>query len=146
MINLRHKPSSSSLNRIQKALGDAGEYLDVTVIWPENFKGFEKSVVIEQTKDVDLLLPNIESLALHDSMKPDFEGARQLIEKAMENLSKREVQIVREKYFDGKTFRDIGLQQNVSRCAVDEVCRRAFRKLRNSHKIKLLREARECIV
>lgn len=142
-INLRRKPSSSNLDRIQKVLGDAGEYLDVTAIWPDNFKGFQKSVVIEQTNDVELLLPGMEPIALHDSMKPDFESARQLIEKALGNLSEKEAEVVKERYFDGKLFQEIG--GTINRTAPSEICKRALRKLRRSSPMKLLREAKDCI-
>lgn len=145
-LNLRNKPSLSNINRIQKAFAHAGEYLDVLTIWPEDFKGFNKSVTVEQTKEVDLALLGASIPALHDTMKPNLDDARRLIEKSLATLPEREAKIIRQKHFDGKDLSEIAKEEKVCRGMISIVYNRALRRLRCTTQNKTLREAMDCAV
>ena len=145
-LNLRSKPSPSNIDRIQKALADAGQYLDVLAIWPEDFKGFNKSVTVEQTKEVDLALLGASIPALHDTMKPNLDDARRLIEKSLAILPEREAKIVRSRHFDRKDLSEIAKEQKVTRCTISTIYNRALRRLRCPRQEKTLREAMDCVV
>jgi RNA polymerase sigma factor (sigma-70 family) len=145
-LNLRNKPSPSNIDRIQKALANAGEYLDVLSIWPEDFKGFNKSVTVEQTKEVDLALLGTSIPALHDTMKPNLDDARRLIEKSLATLPEREANIIRQKHFEGKDLNEIAKEQKLCRGSISMVYNRALRRLRHPTKKKILLEALDCAV
>lgn len=51
---LIRKPNPEFMMRIQKAFGDAGQYVSVEELWPEDFKGFRKPVKFEQTRDLEM--------------------------------------------------------------------------------------------
>ena len=145
-LNLRNKPSPSNIDRIQRAFAKAGEYLDVLAIWPEDFKGFNKSVTVEQTKEVDLALLGASIPALHDTMKPNLDDARRLIEKSLATLPKRDADIIRQKYFEGKDLNEIAREEKLCRQSISTVHIRALRRLRHPTQKKLLREAMDCAV
>jgi RNA polymerase sigma factor (sigma-70 family) len=146
VLNLRNKPSPFNIDRIQKAFAKAGEYLDVLSIWPEDFKGLDKSVTVEQTKEVDLALLGANTLVLHDTMKPNLDDARRLIEKSLAKLTEREANIIRWKHFDGKDLNKIADDGKISRQSISTIYNRALRRLRCSTQEKILREAMDCVV
>ena len=81
-INLKKKPSKEVADRIQAAFAEAGEAVDVMAIWPESFRGASKSIVIEQTRDVDLIDCG-NSFSLHPSMLPDMDEANRILKMAI---------------------------------------------------------------
>jgi transcriptional regulator with XRE-family HTH domain len=42
IINLVRRPTAEQADAIQKAVGDAGEYIDVLSAWPESFEGLKR--------------------------------------------------------------------------------------------------------
>jgi transcriptional regulator with XRE-family HTH domain len=145
-LNLRNKPSPSNINRIQKAFANAGEYLDVLTIWPEDFKGFNKSVTVEQTKEVDLALLGASIPALHDTMKPNFDDARKIIDETLSELTPKQASYIRETFLDGKTCQEAGKEVGKTRSNYNMHRNDVLRKIRaNPRLIKKLQEAKECI-
>ena len=144
-INLRNKPLPSNLDRIQKALAKAGEFLDVMTIWPEDFKGFKKSVTVEQTKEVDVALLARNTPTLHDTMKPNLDDARRLIEQALSTIPEREARIISQKHFEGKSLPEIAKQDGISTQAIVTVYNRGLRRMRHPTRIRPLQEAKDCV-
>jgi transcriptional regulator with XRE-family HTH domain len=145
-LNLRYKPSPSNIDRIQKALAKAGEYLDVLSIWPEDFKGLDKSVTVEQTKEVDLALIGANTPVLHDTMKPNFDDARKLIDETLSELTPKQASYIRETFLNEKTCQEAGKEVGKTRSNYNMLRNTALRKLRASPRlIKKLQEAKECI-
>lgn len=145
-LNLRNKPSPSNITKIQKVFGKAGVFIDVLAIWPEDFKGFKKTPTIEQTKEVDLALLSRDVPALHDSMKPNLDDARLLLENAISSLPPREAMVLRRRYFDGENFSEIGKSENACRGRIGQIHESALRRLRKSAlRVKVLREAMDCV-
>jgi len=145
-LNLRNKPSPSNIDRIQKAFANAGEYLDVLSIWPEDFKGFDKSVTVEQTKEVDLALIGANTPVLHDTMKPNFDDARKLIDETLSELTPKQASYIRETYLNEKTCQEAGKEVGKTSSNYNMLRNNALRKLRHNPRIlKKLREAKECI-
>lgn len=145
VLNLRNKPLPSNIDRIQKALAEAGEFLDVLTIWPEDFKGFKKSVTVEQTKEVDVALLARDIPTLHDTMKPNLDDARRLIEKSLTTMPEREARIIRRRHFDGKSLDEIAKEDGVGRAMISIVYNRGLRQLRDPARIKILQEAKDCV-
>ena len=145
-LNLRNKPSPSNIDRIQKALADAGQYLDVLAIWPEDFKGLNKSVTVEQTKEVDHVLLGANTSVLHDTMKPNFDDARKIIDETLSELTPKQASYIRETFLDGKTCEEAGKEVGKTRSNYNMHRNNVLRKIRESPRlIKKLQEAKECI-
>ena len=152
IINLRRKPTPEQANKIQKAFAKAGDAIDVMAIWPESFRGFEKSLVIEQTRDIELLLPNVERIALHDAFSPNLSEARMHLEKAIDSrLTPVEAKVVREVYFEQKTMRDVAANRKLSDKRISQIAQKAIRKLRQRKSTEANRserhlfEAKSCL-
>jgi len=144
-LNLKNKPSPLQIDKIQKAFGEAGEFLDCSAIWPENFVGLKKSLVVEQTREVELLAGNMDTFALHDSDKPDFETSRQLIEESLNKLPPKYAIAIRKRFFDGELVSHTAKEKGVTRSREHQIIKDGLRKLRIGPLAKL-RVARECIL
>jgi len=144
-INLIHKPNAETAKKIQIALANHGEYLDVLAIWPENFKGLDGSLVFEQTQEIDFQSLNFHKSDLHDTCKPSLDNARQYINEVLESLTPRE-QIIIEQRFGllgqrSKTLEQVAVKCKVTRERIRQGENKALRKLRHPVRIKYLRNA-----
>jgi transcriptional regulator with XRE-family HTH domain len=52
-VSLKKRIGEASLVKVQRAFGEAGIYVDLDDLCPEEFKGFGKSITLTQTQDVD---------------------------------------------------------------------------------------------
>ena len=146
IINLRKKPSHSQLEIIQKAFADAGEYLDVAGIWPESFKGFAKSPIVEQTQNIDILLASPENHVLHDSIKPNLEEARRLIEEAVSELPGKQADAIRDTFLAEESIYAVAKKEGKATQVIASRRRSALQKLARIPKLrKKLEEAKECL-
>lgn len=120
--------------------------MDVLSIWPEDFKGLDKSVTVEQTKEVDIALIGANTPVLHDTMKPNFDDARKLIDETLSELTPKQASYIRETFLNGKTCQEAGKELGKSSHNYNMLRNRALRKLRQSPRIlRKLQEAKECI-
>jgi DNA-directed RNA polymerase specialized sigma24 family protein len=120
--------------------------LDVLSIWPEDFKGLNKSVTVEQTKEVDVTLIGANIPVLHDTMKPNFDDARKLIDETLSELTPKQASYIRETFLNGKTCEEAGKEVGKTTSNYNMQRNRALQKLRQSHRlVKKLQEAKECI-
>jgi len=127
VINLKKRPSEDLANKIQKAFAEAGEYVDITSVWPESFEGFKSIQVFEQTKDIDVsfLLPRNQDplLALEYKEQSEF------VEKALQTLTEKQREIIESRFYDGKTHAEVSRGLNVSKTYTNLVERKALMKL-----------------
>jgi len=145
-LNLRNKPSPSRIAKIQKAFGEAGVFIDVLSIWPEDFKGLDKSVTVEQTKEVDLALIGSNTPVLHDTMKPNFDDARKIIDETLSELTPKQASYIRETFLNGKTCGEAGKDVGKTSWNYNQQRNNVLRKIRQSPRLlKKLQEAKECI-
>lgn len=137
VINLQRRPTDDVANSIQKAFGEAGEYLDVLSEWPEAFTGLRRGHKVEQTADVELerLLDSPEAMnipALEYNDTTDLDAA---LESAVEELRPREQLALSMRFRDGKTLKEAGKKLNVSKGRVREITLGALRKLRHGPRL-----------
>ena len=145
-LNLRNKPSSSRIAKIQKAFGEAGVFIDILAIWPEDFKGLNKSVTVEQTKEVELTLLGSNTSVLHDTMKPNFDDARKIIDETLSELTPKQASYIRETFLNGKTCEEAGKEVGKTSSNYNMQRNNVLRKIRQSPRLlNKLQEAKECI-
>jgi DNA-directed RNA polymerase sigma subunit (sigma70/sigma32) len=115
-------------------------------IWPEDFKGFNKSVTVEQTKEVDLALIGANTPVLHDTMKPNFDDARKLIDETLSELTPKQASYIRETFLNEKTCEEAGKEVGKTTSNYNMHRNNVLRKIRQSPRLlKKLQEAKECI-
>lgn len=103
-MNLHKKPREQVANKIQQVLAEAGQYIDVTAIWPETFKGFKKSLVIEQTQEVSAA--QLEDFEQHYAamLEQDSPERKLLLEEAIDSLKEPRDRQAIEEFLEGKTL------------------------------------------
>jgi len=57
----------------------------------------------------------------------------EIIERLLTSVNAREEEIIRLKYYEGKTFQEIGEIYNVSKQRIQQIILRAFQKIQNDH-------------
>ena len=131
IINLVKRPTAKQADAIQKALGAAGEYLDVLLEWPEAFEGLKRGYKREQTVKVqmDRLIDHPEALqiACHEYKENHL---NHILDAAISELPKKIQTVLRERFWDGKTLEGIGKNINESRERVRQIEAKGLRKLR----------------
>lgn len=139
IINLAKRPTAEQADAIQKALGIAGEYLDVLAEWPETFEGLKPGYRREQTADVPLerLLDHPEVMQL---AAPEYEddGLEERVEDAMSKLSPRHRFVLRERFWNGELLATIARRTKTSRERVQQIEAAALRELRHPARLKSL--------
>jgi len=141
IMNLGKRPSQKNADAIQRAFGEAGEYLDVLSTWPETFLGLKKGAVAECTKDVD-----IEAIAIswEASLLPDprgcsqRKGLKELMEREMDRLTLIERQTIEQVFFKGLTHRAAAKKLDRTAQSVGLVVDKVLRKFRQPSVLKRL--------
>ena len=139
IINLKRRPSVEQAEAIQLAFGLAGEYIDVLGAWPETFEGFKKTMLVEQTKDVEPEMLSLDFAYNVITLPEEIEGISDGLSAALSVLSKREQMVLEELYKDGVDpeicdhlkFAQIGKKFKITREAVRQIHAKALRKLRH---------------
>ena len=131
IINLKKPPTEQEANAIQRALGEAGEYLDVLEHWSATFAmphcGHE-----EQPR----LNIQFESLWNHaEAMQlaaPEYEneGLEEAVEMVLSKLSNRAYEVLKLRFWNGESLTRIGDVLGVTHDRVRQIEAHAFRTLR----------------
>ena len=138
VLNLRSKPSRATCDKIQKALAEAGEFLDVFEIWPEKFVPLKKSLTIEQTEEVEVTqlndFHNGIAASIPEFCEEEISRATELLETLLDDRERRAVKM--RCGFDGKasTWEEIGNAFGVSRERARQITNLGFAKLRRKYK------------
>lgn len=130
LINMRRRPTEEIANKIQKAFGKHGEYVDVTAVWPEAFEGFRRIPVMEQTKDVDgehLLAARGHNPLISACRAEAFEKVSEMLER----MDDRDRRVLERRYLDRATFDVIAKEESVGKARICEITSRAERRFRD---------------
>lgn len=145
-INLIRKPSSKTADAIQRAFGEAGEFVDVLSDWPESFNGTKKSFKIEQTEDFNLTTLTGCNEAMMVSYNPENTAEKTEINTALINglkmLPERERSILELYYLDNYTQNKIAGMYNLSPQGVSLLVKRALRKMNSPGIIRGIADAK----
>ena len=106
VVNLKKRPHSKVADKIQNVFARKGIYLDILAMWPESFQGFRKTLVVEQTRDVDLdcFLPQYEKPLLdvhHGEMV-------KVLDSILETLSPQQRLAIEGVFLEGKPLAEVG--------------------------------------
>ena len=150
IIGLRRRPSAKDADSLQKALGDAGVFLDILALWPESFHGFKHSVMLEQTQDIpgDRLVCGAQARALPAYTELEGEDTRAALEGALSGLTKKEREVLELIYLDGDAegnTTQLAKTYGVSRCRLYQIRDKALRKLQHPARIVELEDAYEVV-
>lgn len=139
ICNLKSRPSIKTANAIQNAFGNNGIYIDVTEAWPETFKGFGRTVTIEQTQEVEMLKLEAEQefsrrLALNFNGSIDSERLN-VLNKCLETLDEKEKKVINLRFLENsKTLEVIGKEMGCTRERIRQLQFSAFRKINRKMK------------
>lgn len=141
-ITLQSRPSEALARKIQNALAEAGEFIDVESMWPESFKGFLEPLVISDTRDVEprAMLSLQSALQIPAECSVDMELVNTALDNAVAQLDSRQQVVLRQRA-DGKTFEEIGAKFGITRERVRQIESKALRCLRKPALIKPIEEA-----
>lgn len=139
IINLINRPTVEQANAIQKAVGTAGEYLDVLSEWPETFEGLGRGYKREQTAEVEMerLIDHPEVLQIA-APEYDDNNIEEHIESVMSEMPKQTQIVLRERFWNGKTLKETSknINRSIERVRVIEF--KAMRMLRHPSRLKKL--------
>jgi DNA-directed RNA polymerase sigma subunit (sigma70/sigma32) len=133
VINMKERPSERVANKIQETLGEAGVYLDVTQEWPETFKGFDKTIKIEQTKDISILELEAAHTFYNQLFLEQLPEEADYIDGAIMSLTNQEKEVIESRFgFNGfpKSLDEVGSHIGHSRENTRQIQNRAIRKIK----------------
>lgn len=145
IINLVSRPTPEQADAIQRAVGAAGEYIDVLEEWPETFEGLKRGYRREQTAEVPVerLLDHPEVLQIaapdpSDDVELDFMKLNDEIKSLVGELSDREMNVLYERHHNRRTYDSIAKQMGRTRERVRQIEHKALRKLRRIAENKII--------
>ena len=142
IINLVKRPTVEQADAIQKAVGTAGEYLDVLSEWPETFEGLKRGYKLEQTAEVEMenLLDCREAMML-PAPEPTLEDAVHLedaMESAMSDLTKQQKFVLKHRFWKDETLEEVGNKLGRTEDRVRQIEAKALRMLRHPKRLQKL--------
>lgn len=142
IINLVKRPTVEQADAIQKAVGTAGEYLDVLSEWPETFAGLKRGYKLEQTAEVEMenLLGCREAMML-PAPEPTLEDAVHLedaMESAMSDLTTQQKFVLKHRFWKDETLEEVGSKLGRTRGRVRQIEAKALRMLRHPKRLQKL--------
>lgn len=138
IINLQARPTREVAEAIQRALGEGGEYLDVTEQWPESFEGLKQSAHREEILDVPMenLLGCREAMLLPAPDRQASDELTEAMDRALSELSPRERRVIEARFYEGKTVAAAAKELGTCTQTIVEAERRALRRLRHPCRLK----------
>jgi RNA polymerase sigma factor (sigma-70 family) len=132
IINLARRPTVDQADRIQRALGEAGVYLDVLSTWPETFAGLKPGYKVEQTADIDMgtLVGCHEALMIAAPEPVDTTDIDAAVEEAVSRLDPDHRTVIQRHFMNEETLKEIGDDLHLSPSGVGQRGVQALRKLR----------------
>jgi RNA polymerase sigma factor (sigma-70 family) len=133
VINLHKRPSKGIATAIQRAIGEAGEYLDVLEQWPETFVGIERGAKHEVTRDIEFesLLECPEAMLIPARDSCDNQELAGVLDDALKELTPRDRRVIEMIFYEGKTLQQSGDELSIARERVRQIGCRAIRVLRH---------------
>jgi hypothetical protein len=142
---LKAKPNTEQANKIQKAFASVGVFVDVSSIWPEDFAGIKKTLIVQQTQEIDVHLLQAKPHELHDTCKPDIEFVKNKINEVLDSLSDREKTVIKDRFYKNKSLGELGSKFLVNSERIRQIEQKALRKLRHPLRMKFLNEAKAAL-
>lgn len=158
IINLQGRPSREAADAIQRAFGEAGEYLDVLEEWPETFLGLKRGFKRTQTEDIPLesLLESGAMGALDLGRNPredlELQELEARVSDVFETLTEREKAVLTSRFLERKTLFEAGedvrsaigvrkkIQKHSTAAYAQAAENHALRKMRHPCRIRQLEE------
>lgn len=138
LINLQQRPTAFLANKLQAAFGEAGEFLDVLLEWPDIFIPLKRGYKIEQTQDVETCqlesCPEAFQLEAPDDIQA-LDNA-EAIDLVFTSLTPQQHYVIDSYFYDHITGTAIAKNIKVSKERVRQIKEKALRKMRTQiHKI-----------
>jgi RNA polymerase sigma factor (sigma-70 family) len=132
IINLKKPPTEPEANAIQRALGKAGEYIDVLEFWSATFAIPKDSDGKQPRLDIrfESLWDHAEAMQLAVP-EPENEGLEEAVELMLSKLSKRTYEVLKRRFWKGENRTRIGDVLGVTRDRVRQIESRAFNTLKD---------------
>ncbi len=132
IINLIRRPTIEQADKIQKAFGEAGEFLDVLGEWPETFLGLKRGFKVETTEEIPLerLIDCPEVLELAAPDEYDESLFNELDSEMSSHLSERERRVLEGRFVNGEPLDQIANEIGVGSERTRQIERRALLKMR----------------
>lgn len=133
VLNLKRRPSKNLSEKIQIILAEQGYFIDITEIWPESFPGFGKSIVHEETKDIDpSFLINYEVKTPLEML--ELKEKQEILNTALTKVPERWKKVFEAWWFEGKTFDEIGKELNISSSTASKIERKTMCVIRYGYR------------
>jgi RNA polymerase sigma factor (sigma-70 family) len=131
IINFGRPPTEEEANAIQRALGEAGEYLDVLELWSATFTIPKCSAGEQSCLNIrfESLWDHAEAMQLA-APEGENEGMEEAVEKVLSRLSKRTYEVLKRHFWKGESPAQIGDVLGLSHERVRQIESHAFRTLR----------------
>ena len=132
IINLKKPPTEQEANAIQRALGKAGEYVDVLELWSATF-------AIPKYSDGEQPCLNLRFESLWDhaeamqlaATERENEGMEEAVEMVLSKLPNRAYEVLKLRFWKGESLTRIGDMIGISRDRVRQIESRAFHTLKH---------------
>jgi len=114
-------------------------------VFTEEFLGQDKTIQV--TKDIPIHLLENAGMVRQLTLPPDEElmqkeneneRSHKNLEEALSTLTERQRKILHERFFSGKTLKKIACELGISSKRVDDIERKALRRLRNPMRMRLI--------
>jgi transcriptional regulator with XRE-family HTH domain len=134
IINMHQRPSKANADAIQKAFGDAGEYIDIMDAWPETFAGFGRSLVVDQVEDI----------APHELEKIGGPVDTNLLETterlalALKTLTQQEQDVIEKRFLQARSLGDVGIEMGLGGERIRQIEAKALRKMRHPARLAMV--------
>ena len=137
IINMKWRPTEEIANKIQAAFGRAGIVLDVLELWPESFAGIKKSIIIEETRDIEPV--QLEGAIKQTPMQlMDLDITKEILHDVLQQLTNRERKVLTMRFFEGLTMAEVGKRLKRSGSLIGRIEAKALRKLRHPARLRAL--------
>ena len=144
IINLVKRPTVKQADAIQKAVGIAGEYIDVLIEWPETFAGLKRGFKQETTAEVPLerLLDHPEVLQIADPQYEDspVKDLTDHLEALMSELPERMRIVLHERFWNNASLAETGKKIKRSGALAHKIEMKALQWLRHPRRVRQIQK------
>lgn len=114
-------------------------------LFPENYKVIEtnkhvREVSQQEIEAISMQSPELQLLTYDINSEIEQTDLRNNIEKILSTLLPIESEVIRLRYLDGYTLEETGKRIGISRTRVDQIAKKAIRKMTHPSRSKLLKE------
>lgn len=126
VINMKRRPSAEKALRIEFALGEAGQYVDVLSEWPDDFR--------METKGELSIYREIACEQLTGPNPQELLERKEMVESALERCTREERALLELRYINGESLREIADKEGCTHSNIGAKIQKTLRKIRTLHK------------